>query len=322
MPRKRTNRDGVKKSYSRIIADIGEDTKAEDKEEKIAKGAQKLIDKKKEGELVDKTLGGIYAGTGRPTKLMTSGFFIENPDLDIDDLCINNEERVMATDLFKKYLKEYDIEKVSEKEQLKQLVYFEVRHKSLAIRVNNILKEDRRQVNPASLRMVMDLMHRNSQQITSLKGSLGLIKDKKKEAVGYDALQLLKLKLRKWADTCSADRYVNCGFCGKPNRLFIRPKAWEMAKHPYFTGKILGNKTLIELFLKGKITQNDVANILEVSTDYVKWLISKWKHNLDPKLLKGKEDLIKGFDLKKIETEEDNIEYSEIEQITEETKNE
>ena len=41
---------------------------------------------------------------------------------------------------------------------------------------------------------------------------------------------------------------------------------------------MLSNEHLVKLYQEGKITKNDVAQILECSDDYINWLINRWKN--------------------------------------------
>jgi len=54
--------------------------------------------------------------------------------------------------------------------------------------------------------------------------------------------------------------------------LKIRTEAWEALKHPFFKDRILANKHLWKCYKEGKITKEDVAEILGCSPDYIEWL--------------------------------------------------
>jgi DNA-directed RNA polymerase subunit RPC12/RpoP len=94
---------------------------------------------------------------------------------------------------------------------------------------------------------------------------------------GYKALETLKRKFKMWLRENQASREMLCPHCGKKVLLRIRTEAWEAQKHPFFKDRILGNTYLIKLYQQGKLSAQDVANILEASPDYVTWLIDKWK---------------------------------------------
>lgn len=70
----------------------------------------------------------------------------------------------------------------------------------------------------------------------------------------------------------------NCPYCGKVILLKIRTNIWEAQKHPFFQDRILGNEKLIRLYKIGRLSADEVAEVLETSSDYVKnWLLDKWK---------------------------------------------
>jgi hypothetical protein len=195
--------------------------------------------------------------------------------LSIGSLFANAEEANVGRQLAKQYLSEYNIETVSDKELLRQLIYLEVFHKC---RLQKLANEATNQnLSPEKL---ISSIHDNLNQIIILKDKLGLSKSSKNtESVndGYKALQLLKQKMKVWKQNNQASRTFACGHCGQMNLLIVKPEVWESQKHPFFKDRILGNTRLIQLYKEGKITQEDVGEILGVSKrDYCEWLINKW----------------------------------------------
>ena len=61
--------------------------------------------------------------------------------------------------------------------------------------------------------------------------------------------------------------------------LRIRTDIWEAQKHPFFKDNRLYNKHLFKLLETDIITKEDVAKVLEVSEDYVDWMVEKIKEN-------------------------------------------
>lgn len=198
-------------------------------------------------------------------------------ELDINDLFTDKKEREKAKDLINKYLEEYKIETVADKNLLKQLVYLEIFHLRLQESANLFSKENKN----IPLQLV-NALHANLNQILILKDQLGLSKDKSLEQSDtFRALELLKKKFKVWKEENQASRTLVCPHCGRLIMLRIKTDAWEAQKHSFFKDRILGNSHLIRLYKENKLTKQDLALIFETSTDYVDWLVNKWKLNED-----------------------------------------
>jgi len=59
--------------------------------------------------------------------------------------------------------------------------------------------------------------------------------------------------------------------------LKIRTDAWEAQKHPFFKDRVLANKHLMKMYKDKKISQKDVALVLDCSDDYIDWMIKRVK---------------------------------------------
>jgi len=193
-------------------------------------------------------------------------------DLDIEELFEDKTERMAAVRLIKKYLSEYVIENISDRNTLKQLVYLEILHTHrLQASANNEYKEHQ-----ATSPNVIRALHENLEQILKLKNSLALIQPDKDKSDAYQTLESLMKKFKVWRDNNQASRTITCPHCSKMVMLKIRTDAWEATKHPYFRDKLLGNQHLITLYKDNKITKEDIGKILQTSPDYIDWLITKW----------------------------------------------
>lgn len=192
-------------------------------------------------------------------------------DLDVNNLFPDKESRNQAKQLLQKYLKSYTIETISDKNTLKQLIYLEVIHKKLQDKLNEITKLGTQKPIPIQ---AVDVLHRNLEKIQFLKESLGISKDDASSV--ENTIQSLKRKFEAWRKNNQASRSLCCPHCGRMVLLKIRTKYWEEQKHPLFKDRILGNKELIRLYKIGKLTVKEVAEVLEVSEDYISWLIKKW----------------------------------------------
>ncbi|MCD6489480.1 MAG: hypothetical protein J7K20_01980 [Thermodesulfobacterium sp.] len=194
-------------------------------------------------------------------------------NLDVESLFFDKKERKEAKRLLKKYLKEYTIETISEKNTLKQLIYLEI----LNLRLQNILNEFHKDNKSAPLELI-NAIHKNLNQILALKNSLGITKESQDsvKSDAYKALEMLKKKFRRWEQQNQASRSFVCPFCGQMILLRVKPEVWEAQKHPFFKDRVLYNEHLVNLYKAGKLTKEDVAKVLECSPAYVNWLLSKW----------------------------------------------
>lgn len=195
--------------------------------------------------------------------------------IDVESLFTLRSEQKQAVLLLKKYLTDYTIETVSDKNTLCQLIYLEILNLRLQESLNKI-HNDTKTMPPATV----ELIHRNLEQVAKLKNLLGVTKNAKDQNKqdGFSYLQLLKKKYKKWLEENQASRTLWCPHCAKATLLKIKMDEWEAQKHPFFRDRILGNVHLIELFKAGKLTREDLAKVFEVSPDYINWLVAKgWK---------------------------------------------
>jgi DNA-directed RNA polymerase subunit RPC12/RpoP len=195
-------------------------------------------------------------------------------NLSIETLFSDAEEIKLAKTLEKKYLEEFDLENISDKELLRSLIYLEVFQFRLQTTANEF-----KSTNGSIPVQIVDPLHKNINQIIGLKDRLGLNK-KEKEIEETDALksiELLKKKFKVWREHNQGSRTLVCPYCSKMVMLKIRTEAWEAQKHPFFQDRLLGNEHLISLYKAGRLDRVDISKILEVSTDYIDWLIGKWK---------------------------------------------
>lgn len=190
-------------------------------------------------------------------------------DMDIDYMFIDLPEKRNAYKLLGKYLEAYSIDSVSDKNTLKLLIYYEVIIKRIQILINTKHKAGKAE----SLKLIEEL-NRIVDKITQLKELLGLNADKTSNSA-YEALELLKKKAASWRKKNQGSRTLICPHCGQMTLLKIRMDKWDAVKHPFFKDRVLTNKHLLKLYLKGTITTKDIALILECSTDYTEWVLKK-----------------------------------------------
>lgn len=193
--------------------------------------------------------------------------------LGVEGLFIDKEEIKLAKELEKKYLSEYNIETISDKNLLSNLIYLEVIHIAKLQKSANEFTVS----NEALPWQFLDAIHKNINQIVEIKEKLGLAKKEEVTDNALQSLELLKKKFKIWAENNQASRTLVCPHCSQMVMLKIRTDKWEAQKHPFFKDRLLGNEHLIRLYKQGKLTREDVASILGTSADYTDWLINKWR---------------------------------------------
>jgi len=199
-------------------------------------------------------------------------------------LFTSEEEIKLAKELEKKYLTDYNIESVSDRNMLQYLIYLEVLHITKLQKTANEFQN----TNDAIPYNVLDAIHKNLTQILSIREKLGLNrKENKEEKDDYSALELLKKKFKVWAEKNQACRTLACPHCSQMILLKIRTEAWEAQKHPLFKDRLFGNEHLIRLYKENKLNKEDISKILGTSPDYVDWLVSKWNISNDTEELES-----------------------------------
>lgn len=214
-------------------------------------------------------------------------------EINIESYFPDKKEQKAGKELLKKYLQDYSIETVSDRNTLCQLIYLEV----LNLRLQRALNSAQKDTNTISMPLV-DTMHKNIKELTSLKEKLGITGNKKNEQVqdGFSYLQIIKKKYKKWLEENQGSRTLWCPHCSKATLLKIKTDVWEAQKHPFFKDRILGNTHLIDLYKQGKVDRSDVAKIFEVSNDYVDWLVQKgWGLKTEDAKSEGTADTTNGI---------------------------
>jgi len=180
---------------------------------------------------------------------------------------------------FEEYREHYHLTQYSDLQLLEDLVYNEYCADELKKKMIKVeakyKKEDKEFTTPtyliSSMKTLMD-------QILLIKDKLGMFSDKKNKD-GFDYVQLLKDKFKKWEEENQGSRTFVCPHCAKMLMLHVKPDVWEVQEHKFFRDKILTNDHLIKLYKDQKITKTDCAKILGVSSAYIDWLIQKWFSN-------------------------------------------
>lgn len=190
-------------------------------------------------------------------------------------------EKFKGKKKFDLYKQQYHIESLADLSLLEDLVFREM----LQIRYKQKLedleenkekaspkgldKKKSSEIAPKSLTYALDT---NLERILTLRDKLGMYEDKKANDP-FTYITTLKKKFELWKkEVGQASRSFPCPYCQKMIILNIRTDIYDAHKHPWFKDKVLHNQALWDLYKKGKINKQDMADVLNVHTDYVDWL--------------------------------------------------
>lgn len=180
------------------------------------------------------------------------------------------EEEKIATKSFKSYKSCNHIERTSEIEDLKNLIFCEVLLRRMQIKLGVFEKK-----NEFATKNMVDSYNNVQSQILNLKQKLGLL-EKKKESNFFNYIQLVLKKFRIWKEENLNETQVTCPHCSKIIFLNIKTSIYNALKHPFFLGKIVANKELWKVYKsKEVLTKKNIANIFGTSEDYISWLEEK-----------------------------------------------
>lgn len=205
-------------------------------------------------------------------------------DLDTSAMFPDRKEQNLARNLLKKYVDDYTIETIADKNTLKQLVYFEV----IQYRLQEVTNAAHNEHKAVPLKY-LDSLHKNSNQIINLKQTLGITHEKDNKGSMYDNIQNVMKKFAIHRRENIGERSHVCGKCGTVLRLLVRSDKYDCNIHPFFKGRFLTNKHLLELYKNNTITKDDVCKILEVSSDYLDWYIDKIEKTVETQVVSKKE---------------------------------
>lgn len=192
--------------------------------------------------------------------------------IDITGKFKDKDEQRLAQVLLDRYLKDFDLETVSDRNTIQEVIYYEVLQSRIQEKINDLYANNVKAI-PYD---IVAIMHKNSETIIKLKSTLGLNKANKDKLVGYDAYDHLLKRHRKWLSENQAGRTIKCPACEQFVLLKMRTEAWEAQKHPFFRDNTVYNSHLMAHLGKTVfIDEQFVANVLETSKDYASWMIQK-----------------------------------------------
>ena len=193
-------------------------------------------------------------GIGSATKIDIAGKFK------------NKDEAKLAKVLLDRYLKDYDLETVSDSNTIQEVIYYEVLQTRLQDKINDLYANNVKAI-PYDM---VGVMHKNSEVIIKLKSTLGLNRANRDKLVGYDAYTHWISRFRTWLSENQASRTMKCPHCQQFIMLKMRLDYWDTQKHPFFQDNMVYNKHLMAHLGKTVyIDEQFVADVLETAKDYV-----------------------------------------------------
>ena len=192
-------------------------------------------------------------------------------DLDIESMFVDKKEKKLAKELLRRYLKDYSIETISDKNMLKQLIFLEI----VNVRLQGILNKMQQNAKGNVVNLsILDGIHKNINEITALKEKLNLI-GSQETIDAYKIIDTLKRKFKKWREMNQGSRSLICPHCGKMVLLKIRTDKYDAVKFPFFEDRILTSKAMLDDYKAGLITKEQIARYLHTSVDYIDWILKK-----------------------------------------------
>lgn len=184
----------------------------------------------------------------------------------------SSEENKYAVELALKYLNDYQIETVSDRSNLKEVIRLEV----IQTRLHNKLNEAYEKSNGALSTSILDALTKNGEAIRKQKEALGLNRSKEK-IEAYDAYQSFRKRAKKWEEENQMSLTHACPHCQQMILFKLRNEVWEAKKHPFFKDKLLYNVPLFEKYYGQTVEVNDafIAEVLGASQDFPGWVREK-----------------------------------------------
>ncbi len=182
-------------------------------------------------------------------------------------------EKKVAEKLFHDYLKSTYIQSQNQLNSLKDLVFIDVQKENVKKAITDVIK-DKKQPTSRMYETLQSLIDKSE----SLKEKLfGTNQDD-----DYTALQTLMKKFKIWRKENQGTRTIICPHCSEAVLLKIRTDKYDASKHPFFKDRILTNQPMMEDYINGKITSEQIARYLECASDYIEHWIEHHFNKANP----------------------------------------
>lgn len=188
----------------------------------------------------------------------------------IDSLVSDPKEKRLAKKLLTKYLDDFDIDDISDRNTLNALILLEIIHS----RLQQFMNEKHAESEGAVPLHTLEAMHKNLDKIADLKNKLGINK-KQEQQDPLKVLNTLKKRFAKYINEYRDDFITKCWKCGEVILLRRKTKDYKSGKYPFLKGNVLYNKPLLKLVVDKKITAQEAAEIMDTSSDGINWIIKE-----------------------------------------------
>lgn len=191
-----------------------------------------------------------------------------------DSLWLDDKEAKKAEMLYNEYKSNGHIEKLSDLNILKDVVYLEIVNERYKQNINICAGNEEKTHQVSKL---LEVYLSSLTQLVALKDKLF---GKNEEKDFYQFHATLKKKFVLWRKENKGTRTRRCPHCSKEILFMIRLDEYlDPIKHPWYKSRFLYNEHLFQLYIQGKLTKMDVAKVLQgkdvQSTDYVDWVLEK-----------------------------------------------
>lgn len=186
------------------------------------------------------------------------------------------KELSWAKERFKEYQKYYHIESFSNLQLLEELVYEEANLERIKKNIQEILEVNSVKKNNLVPRNLLEERDKSLDRQLKLKDKLGLFNDTNKQDL-YNYIDILKKKHSLYRKQNPLDYSFPCPHCSKMihAKAKINNKSHIITQHPFFEDRFLNNTYIIKMYQEGKITKEDIAQMIKVPLDYVNFIIDK-----------------------------------------------
>lgn len=196
----------------------------------------------------------------------------EDEKYEISGAGLSTKDTRRAQEKFDNYLSHYPhLNKLSDLALLEELVYLEINQEQYKDKIKSLEKKKKDSDPSGPPKALQDQLNNNLEQILKLKERLGLFEEKKNLDV-WEYIKEIFAKFAIWREQNQDCRKVTCPFCSTPFFLMIRTDKYQEMEFPMFKGKILCNKVLHNMYKEDRISKDEYAESMGVSTDYIDWL--------------------------------------------------
>ena len=153
----------------------------------------------------------------------------------------------------------------SDKELLKELIDQHL----LAERFKTLMKIDYNKSNPAQSIEIVDQLDKVVERIIKLQEKLGLSSKNQDQNSWLQYWAKLEKKCLNYYKEHAGETYTKCPKCQHSYRLLMRVSDKEKVSSTFFKQTKVYNKKLFALYHEKRLTQEELAEILGVSTQYI-----------------------------------------------------